>query len=113
MDDCPRASAQATGGGDGGRRIGLEGGGTSTDLSREVILYTRKQCGLCDETADELRRLQGDLSFELTELDIDEDASLRDLYDEIVPVVAVGDRVVAHAPIAASELRDALSAALG
>ena len=81
-------------------------------MTREVILYTRRQCSLCDEIADELRRLRTDLGFELTELDIDEDASLRDLYNDIVPVVAVGDRVIAHAPVDQSTLRADLEAAL-
>jgi glutaredoxin len=77
-------------------------------VSREVILYTRRQCGLCDETAAELRRLRDELRFELRELDIDEDADLRERYNDVVPVVAVGERVIAHAPIDAAALRKSL-----
>lgn len=82
-------------------------------MSRAVILYTRRMCGLCDETADELRRLRSDLGFDLTEVDIDEDASLRERYNDVVPVVAVGDRVIAHAPVDHAALRADLVAVLG
>jgi glutaredoxin len=77
-------------------------------VSREVILYTRRQCGLCDETAAELRRLRDELRFELRELDIDEDADLRERYNDVVPVVAVGERVIAHAPVDTAALRKSL-----
>jgi hypothetical protein len=77
-------------------------------VSREVTLYTRKQCGLCDETAADLRALSGELRFTIREVDIDADAALRELYNDVVPVVAVGERIVAHAPVGAEELRAAL-----
>ncbi len=82
-------------------------------MSREVILFTRRVCGLCDETAEVLRSLRDDLRFTLTERDVDEDAVLREEYNDIVPVVTVGGRIVAHAPVDAEALRSALAAALG
>lgn len=82
-------------------------------MTREVVLYTRKQCGLCDETAAELRRLRTDLQFDLREVDIDADEALRTEYNDIIPVVAVADRVIAHAPIDPLALRADLLAALG
>jgi hypothetical protein len=77
-----------------------------------VILYTRKNCGLCDETEDELKRLQGELDFTFTTRDIDNDEALRAEYNEIIPVVAVGGRVIAHAPVDPEDLRSALADAL-
>ena len=82
-------------------------------MSREVILYTRRVCGLCDETAEALRSLRDDLRFTLTERDVDGDAALRDEYNDIVPVVVVDGRVVAQAPVDAAVLRSALAVALG
>ena len=81
--------------------------------AREVILYTRINCTLCDDAASELRALRDTLRFTLTEIDIDADPALREQYDEIVPAVAVGGRVIAQAPIAPGELRDALTRAIG
>lgn len=80
-------------------------------MSREVILYTRKQCGLCDETAAELRRLRASLGFDIREIDVDDDEALRTEYNDIVPVVAVGDRIIAHAPIDLAALHADIAAA--
>lgn len=80
---------------------------------REVTFYTRQLCGLCDEAEAELRRLAPLLAFRLIERDIDEDAGLRAEYSDIVPVIAVGDRVIDHAPVDIAGLRAALEAALG
>ncbi|MHB8685053.1 MAG: glutaredoxin family protein [Dehalococcoidia bacterium] len=82
-------------------------------MTREVILYTRRQCGLCDDAAGELRRLAAELRFTLSERDIDDDPALRARYDELVPVVAARGRIVARAPIDPARLREQLSAALG
>ena len=81
-------------------------------MNREVILYTRKQCSLCDETAAELRRLRASLGFDIREVDVDTDEALRAEYNDIVPVVAVGDRIVAHAPIDIAALDGDIAAAL-
>ncbi len=79
---------------------------------RQVTLYTRQLCGLCDAAAAELRHLAGPLSFSLVEFDIDEDAELRAQYNDIVPVIAVAGSVIAHAPVDLAELRAALAEAL-
>lgn len=81
-------------------------------LQPTVTLYTRRRCGLCDEAALELRALAHELGFALEEVDVDARQDVRRQYDEIVPVVAVGGRVIAHAPIAPGELRAAIPAAL-
>jgi glutaredoxin len=81
-------------------------------VSGEVTLYTRKDCGLCHEAADELRRMQASLKFELREVDIDADPALREQYTDVIPVIAVDGRVIAQAPIDADLLRDELAAAL-
>ena len=76
--------------------------------SREVTLYRRRHCGLCDDALFELRALGRELQFSIVECDIDADAELRALYDEVVPVVAVGGREIARAPIDVEALRAAL-----
>lgn len=79
---------------------------------REVVLYTRRLCGLCDEAEEQLRFLSGELGFTIVKRDIDDEADLRARFNEVVPVVAVGDDIVAQAPVTYDELRDRLSAAL-
>ena len=82
-------------------------------MSREVTLYTRSDCGLCNEAIEELWMLRGPLAFTLISRNVDADPALVQRYNDIVPVIAVGDSIVAHAPIDFAILRDALAAALG
>ena len=76
--------------------------------SREVTLYRRRHCGLCDDALFELRPLSVEMAFSIVERDIDDDPELRARYDEIVPVIAVGGREIARPPIDAGALRAAL-----
>jgi hypothetical protein len=81
-------------------------------VTRQVTLYTRRLCGLCDEAAEELRLLRDELRFTLVERDIDDDPELAARYNDIVPVIEAGGRVIAHAPLEPASLRPALAAAL-
>ena len=69
-----------------------------------VTLYTRAGCHLCDEAHALLDTLTGSLGFSLEAVDIDQDAELRDRYDEAVPVIALGAEEIARAPIRAAVL---------
>ena len=80
---------------------------------REVTLYGRPGCHLCDEAAALLRGWQRDLRFTLHEVDIERDAALLATYDWIVPVVVVNEEEAARAPIDAAALRGRLQALLG
>ena len=74
----------------------------------EVTLYRRRECGLCDDALFELRHLSSELRFTLVERDIDGDPELRARYNDVIPVVAIGETVIAHAPIDPGELRAGL-----
>jgi glutaredoxin len=56
---------------------------------RQVTLYTRSGCHLCDAVKQVLESARRYAAFELEILDIDANAGLRRLYNEEVPVVAI------------------------
>ena len=85
----------------------------SPDVPPTVTLYRRQHCSLCDDALFELRALGDEMAFTIVERDIDDDPELRLRYDEIVPVIAVDDTDIAHAPIEFDELRGVLEWALG
>jgi glutaredoxin len=59
-----------------------------------ITIYSRPQCHLCEEAVDVLRRLQGELEFELRQRDITADEALHRAYFERVPVVLLdGDEL--------------------
>lgn len=59
---------------------------------RDVVVYSRKQCHLCDELKDQLRRLDDGRLFRWREIDIDSDPELQRLYNDEVPVVFIDGR---------------------
>jgi glutaredoxin len=55
----------------------------------QITVYSKPDCHLCDDAMAVLRRLQGEHSFELTELDITQDERLHRAYFERIPVIAI------------------------
>jgi len=53
----------------------------------EVTLYTRRDCSLCEKAKMAIR--ESGVVVRLTEVDVDDDALLHDLYTDHVPVIFV------------------------
>jgi glutaredoxin len=62
---------------------------------RDVTIYSRPGCHLCEEAKKQLAPLLQEFGARLTEINIDEDWQLRARYDVDVPVVFLGARKVA------------------
>jgi glutaredoxin len=58
-------------------------------MTAEITVYSRPDCHLCAEAMAALRVLQGELHFNLSERDIDEDEALQRAYFERIPVIAL------------------------
>ena len=58
----------------------------------EVVLYHAAGCHLCERARDVLLELQGELGFELREVDITGDPELEAAYREWLPVVEIDGR---------------------
>ena len=56
---------------------------------RQVQIYSRKGCHLCEEALQTLEVLQKELNFEIQEVFIDGDADLEYKYGEQVPVIQI------------------------
>jgi len=80
------------------------------DRKLTVILYSRKECHLCDDVLQELERLQPEIPHQLVVIDIDTEPKLKQEYGLEIPVVAVGPFKL-KSPFGASELRVTLAAA--
>jgi glutaredoxin len=59
---------------------------------RNVTLYSRPGCCLCDEVKQQLEHLRRKADFELNEVDISDDPELLRLYGEEIPVVLINGR---------------------
>ncbi len=67
---------------------------------------------MCDDAAEMLAALSAKLEFTVTTIDIDTDDAFRARYNDIIPVIVVGDTIVAAAPVDLDGLREALASAL-
>jgi glutaredoxin len=59
-------------------------------MQHRVTLYTRAGCHLCDQAKLVLDQARRRVEFAYEELDIDGDPELRRLYNDEVPVIAIG-----------------------
>ncbi len=73
-----------------------------------VSVYSKPDCHLCAEAVQVLRRLQGELGFELRELDIGADEALQRAYFERIPVVAVDGEELCEYVVDEHSLRERL-----
>ena len=62
---------------------------------RDVTIYSRPGCHLCEEAKSRIAPLLQEFGARLTEINIDEDAQLRARYDFDVPVIFLGARKAA------------------
>jgi hypothetical protein len=75
---------------------------------REVTLYGRPGCHLCDIARDVLLRLRTELPFRLVERNIESDDALLRAYLERIPVIAVDGREVGEFVVDEERLRHEL-----
>ncbi len=58
---------------------------------REFVVMSREWCHLCHDLVDRLLPLAAELGWAVRVLDVDADPELEARWDELVPVVLVGD----------------------
>lgn len=75
-----------------------------------VTLYTKSDCGLCDQAKEELRALQAEFPHKLIEVDIEAEPRLMERFGEEVPVVEAGPYTIS-APFDTRDLRVTLASA--
>jgi glutaredoxin len=76
---------------------------------REIVLYGRPGCHLCDEARVVLERIRAELPFALTECDIDSDDALVKAYLERIPVIALDGEELFDFFVDEAELRRRLA----
>jgi glutaredoxin len=80
--------------------------------AREITLYTRPGCHLCEEAKALIEPILDEFSATLREVDIDQDAVLQQRYGTDIPVIFIGARKAAKHRVDRVEFRRHLSDAL-
>ena len=75
--------------------VRTEDGRLQLASSRDVTIYSRPGCHLCEEAKAQITPLLKEFSARLTEINIDEDPDLGARYDYDVPVIFLGARKAA------------------
>jgi hypothetical protein len=76
---------------------------------REITLYTREGCTLCEEARHDILPLVREFATRLSEIDIDDDPVLHDRYTNDVPVIFLGSQIVGQHRVDVLRLREKLS----
>lgn len=61
-------------------------------MSRQLTLYTRQGCCLCEEMKEVIRRVAGELALDMEEIDVDSEPELQQRYGNEVPVLFIDGR---------------------
>jgi glutaredoxin len=78
---------------------------------RDLTLYSRPGCHLCDAMKKQIAPLVSHFKAHLREVNIDDDPILRQRYNEEVPVLFLGSRKVAKYALDIEQLRRQLERA--
>jgi len=74
----------------------------------EITLYTRKDCGLCEEMKEVVRKAAGEFSLNVKEMDVDSSADLQERYGNEVPVLFINGRKAFKYRVTEGELKKRL-----
>ena len=96
---------------DGGIFRRTEAGRLALAGPRELTLYTRAGCHLCEEMKAALGPLVREFGARLAEVDVDRDQDLRAMYGSDVPVLFLGARKVAKHRLDPGQMRRQLERA--
>lgn len=78
---------------------------------RDITLYTRPGCHLCDEAKAAIVPLLGEFGAVLREVNIDDDPVLKERYGWDIPVIFIGTRKAAKHRIDVAKFRRQLEEA--
>lgn len=82
-------------------------------MTAELLLYTRKECCLCEEMKSTLSRVSERVSFTLQEIDVDTSPGLQAKYGNEVPVLFINGRKAFKYRLTAKELEKSLKREAG
>ena len=77
-------------------------------MKTQLLLYTRKDCCLCEEMKSTLRQVADRIPFALEEIDVDTSAGLQERYGDEVPVLLINGRKAFKYRLTAKELEKTL-----
>lgn len=78
-----------------------------------VILYSKKNCPLCDKGQDILEEIKQEISFDLEVIDIYQDDEWLEKYQLMIPVVCIGDEEIDFGQLSKRKIKSAIELKMG
>jgi glutaredoxin len=77
-------------------------------MSTKLTLFTKENCGLCDEAKEVIRLVQLEKKIELKEIDIYSDDALLEEFQLMIPVIQIDGEIVAYGKIHRNDIINAI-----
>lgn len=77
-------------------------------MTRQIRLYTRRDCCLCEEMKRVVRDVAAGVPLEVEEVDVDSESDLKEKFGGEVPVLFIDGRKAFKYRVAARELKKKL-----
>lgn len=74
----------------------------------EIVIYSKAGCCLCVKAKTILKKVQEEIPFSLTEVDISQDQTLMEKYQYVIPVVSINGKDVLISKVSEFRFRRAL-----
>lgn len=78
-------------------------------MSIKLTLFTKENCGLCEEAKDAIRLVQSEYEIEVNEIDIYSDDALLEEYQLMIPVIQIDGKTVAYGKIHKIDILNAIN----
>ncbi|UPM56561.1 glutaredoxin family protein [Gottfriedia acidiceleris] len=75
----------------------------------KLTLFTKENCGLCEEAKDAIRLVQSEYEIEVNEVDIYSDDALLEEYQLMIPVIQIDGETVAYGKIHKIDILNAIN----
>ena len=78
-------------------------------MSIKLTLFTKENCGLCEEAKDAIRLVQSEYEIQVNEIDIYSDDALLEEYQLMIPVIQINGETVAFGKIHKIDILNAIN----
>ncbi|ODG90644.1 glutaredoxin family protein [Bacillus sp. AFS029533] len=75
----------------------------------KLTLFTKENCGLCEEAKDAIRLVQSEYEIDVNEIDIYSDDALLEEYQLMIPVIQINGETVAYGKIHKIDILNAIN----
>ncbi|MEE6453144.1 glutaredoxin family protein [Gottfriedia acidiceleris] len=75
----------------------------------KLTLFTKENCGLCEEAKDAIQLVQSEYEIEVNEIDIYSDDALLEEYQLMIPVIQINGETVAYGKIHKIDILNAIN----